>query len=1252
MGVTMNNKETIIAVFLALVFCAMPVFAATGIYYSTAGRDESNGGYTMLSGDLPKLTASDDNRYVSHGTWNNKSYNDNDYIEFDFTPNLPSCAIVEKASITFEWQRAAACENLQEARLKIWDYSSSSWRIDNFPTPLPAVGVDRTEVTDLSSYITTPEDVNNLKIWFQGRTATAAPPGGTTKHDLVKLNVTYTLPCDCYTDEFSCQTGNCDWCPECSGSKVNQWSQGKCVNTGTSCGYHCDKDYCGASCGADCNCNNYCSDDTRHYSGECSDSCSCNYQSEDCNSYDGWYDTGETKAVDIDQCTEMLQKEQKYRNYYCDPAGCQYSVDDTRWVDIGISNKQDGTSCNDGLFCTVNDQCNSGVCSGEARSCNYLNDQCNAGFCNENSNRCEYQPLNVNCDNGFYCDGNDHCDVAGAGGLVPAVCVNSGPAITCDDQNQCTNDFCSETLDQCSFVNDDSNNLPGEGGDCQHCYSGSLFNDEDGTNDCGDGCQRCISGSCQDSDSSCKSFYDDYFGICGWQFFAAQCINDACDNVADTQQNCGVYTAYEDNTGCYYGSLQYCSKLCGAECDSNEDCSPNECSFDYYDYCDGKQLVEYNDNKILDNTTVSDSCQNTCQDSCACTDCSAECSPPSTNNYCVKGVCGAECDMNQQCLPSIVNDRCYYNGGCSDGCECVFDSNEYCPEPGTVDSGICYYGEGACTENGCDLTKSYIRPCEYCDPLLGPRDITPPVVTDIGTDSLKCCQVTTLSAVINDQCSNVTEAEYFLVNEGGCGDPGTGTPMSATDGSFDSSTEAVNAIIDVPCPDGTYNLWIRGRDAAGNWGACEFYLLVVDNGATTTYNVIVNDMTVKATIEGFAVAAEYFIDEIGPVGSGTPMNAADGEFNSNIEDVIAELNENLSVGSHTVYVHGKNSEGYWGNFGSAEFVIYEMIPNIDITNPVNSWYKGTVTVSYTTEGIECHYMYINNGTESEWFPITCNNDFVFDTNNCTDGSNICTIDVRTRKWSFYGYDSVTFSVDNSAPIITYVSLSSSQVEQNSSINITSDGHDPQGLLSCYALLMSGDTQVKSYNLGLDCSDTELITGVPDGDYIIRVRARNNAYTDSFAEAPLKIGTTFENIESTGTVQHYGGFYAAGSGKCTEKWVCTAWNECIDGNRTRSCIDENHCNTTEIKPNEKIDCKVNIPEEEVEGNATETIQEIKYPGAGITGLFLSVISDPLAVLIIIIVLIVLFYLIRRVLRKRSGKNGKGKKGTVGIKGRRK
>ncbi len=69
---------------------------------------------------------------------------------------------------------------------------------------------------------------------------------------------------------------------------------------------------------------------------------------ENCNDYDGWVDTGDTKWVNDsgNECKEKEQKKQEYRDYTCSAGSCDYTVTDTRWIDTGnTKNKDDGTDC-------------------------------------------------------------------------------------------------------------------------------------------------------------------------------------------------------------------------------------------------------------------------------------------------------------------------------------------------------------------------------------------------------------------------------------------------------------------------------------------------------------------------------------------------------------------------------------------------------------------------------------------------------------------------------------------------------------------------------------------------------------------------------------------------------------------------------------------------------------------------------------------------------------------------------------------
>ncbi len=117
---------------------------------------------------------------------------------------------------------------------------------------------------------------------------------------------------------------------------------------------------------------------------------------------DGWFDTGNIQWVSNDQCTEKEQKEQEYRDHYCDVAlDCQYTVTGTQWVDTGSTRpKPDGTGCDDGDPLTVNDICIDGVCSGQLDSDldGILDDGDNSGVIGDNP-----------CTGGETADCDDNC---------------------------------------------------------------------------------------------------------------------------------------------------------------------------------------------------------------------------------------------------------------------------------------------------------------------------------------------------------------------------------------------------------------------------------------------------------------------------------------------------------------------------------------------------------------------------------------------------------------------------------------------------------------------------------------------------------------------------------------------------------------------------------------------------------------------------------------------------------------------------
>jgi len=111
-------------------------------------------------------------------------------------------------------------------------------------------------------------------------------------------------------------------------------------------------------------------------------------------------------------------------------------------VDAYCSNVavEDGVVCDDGQFCTVNDVCISGLCSGTARDCSD-GVACTVDNCDEINNVCINTPNNSYCDDGLFCNGEEVCSAT--------LGCQAGTPVDCNDNNECTTDSCNEGLGVC-----------------------------------------------------------------------------------------------------------------------------------------------------------------------------------------------------------------------------------------------------------------------------------------------------------------------------------------------------------------------------------------------------------------------------------------------------------------------------------------------------------------------------------------------------------------------------------------------------------------------------------------------------------------------------------------------------------------------------------------------------------------------------------------------------------------------------------
>ena len=193
------------------------------------------------------------------------------------------------------------------------------------------------------------------------------------------------------TDNDACQSGTCvggtqKFCPSPDSCHV-----GACDEATKACGSAPGND--GASCD---------DGDPCTYSGTCSQGTCSKGQQVDCSAFNG-------------TCSDGV----------CDPVlGCVAKP------------KNDGASCDDGLFCTVQDVCMAGACSGVPNTCSDpIDAACMIATCNEAQKSCVAVPGNdgKTCDDGNPCTVSETC---GAGKCVGGVPGNQG--MMCDDGDGCT----------------------------------------------------------------------------------------------------------------------------------------------------------------------------------------------------------------------------------------------------------------------------------------------------------------------------------------------------------------------------------------------------------------------------------------------------------------------------------------------------------------------------------------------------------------------------------------------------------------------------------------------------------------------------------------------------------------------------------------------------------------------------------------------------------------------------------------------
>ncbi len=388
-----------------------------------------------------------------------------------------------------------------------------------------------------------------------------------------------------------------------------------------------------------------------------------------------------------------------------------------------------GKDCDDGNACTVQDTCVNNVCTGKAKSCDdgnaCTNDVCQNGVCVfttatgaacTDNNECTGPDIctgagvcagpvvdcstgtvckvNLACSpvtgcvtvqaDGALCDDGDYCTSGNLPGTPGDKCSGggcSGPTVSCDDKNICTNDVCDAKLGCLITQNtcDDGNSCTVDTCDkvlgCQH--------------------QNVDGGFCDDGDA-CTDKTTCNVGVCGGGTPVVcddknDCTADSCDKTAGcTHVTLPDASTCTDNNvctqdGCVGGACQGVALTC----DDGNPCTVDSCN-------------------LITGCVHTDAAEGaTCDDGEACT----------TGTVCQSGKCGGGTDNCSSC-PSGLDKDCAWldsdGNACNGTYRCVMSASlgiYKCKADPTIvacDST----GDGPCLHNTCDPANGKCSPTQ------------------------------------------------------------------------------------------------------------------------------------------------------------------------------------------------------------------------------------------------------------------------------------------------------------------------------------------------------------------------------------------------------------------------------------------------------------------------------------------------------------------------------------------------------------
>lgn len=369
-------------------------------------------------------------------------------------------------------------------------------------------------------------------------------------------------------------------------------------------------------------------------------------------------------------------------------------TDDSCSEEEGCSSTKNTAECDDGDPCTLKDTCDDGDCFGEENLCDD-DDPCTTGECSADSGECSFEFNTSFCDDGDPCSGNDNC--------LEGACA--GTPLECDDNNSCTVDVCDPELGHCTQTF--SEEPCGDDVPCETCNDDEPCTVED----------VCMNGQCMGAPNPCE---DDNLCTDDACTLGVGCVSTPNSNGCEDGDECtdpGTCTdgaCVTENKSCNDGkvcTVDSCNALTGCShelsssllCDDNDECTGEDICTN--GSCGGTALTCDDGDICTDDICIKASgCDTTfnqspCDDGDACTDADS----------CQQGVCAGStltCDDENPCTDDLCDSDtgCEFTANeleCDDGNICT--ENDLCGENECVGTEVNCNDDNPCTNDVCEF---------------------------------------------------------------------------------------------------------------------------------------------------------------------------------------------------------------------------------------------------------------------------------------------------------------------------------------------------------------------------------------------------------------------------------------------------------------------------------------------------------------------------------------------------------------------